>query len=281
MTVQPLERDTPVLELDGVDFRRGTTRILDGVSLTVRRGEHWALLGPNGSGKSTLLSFCGAIAHPTSGTVRVLGERLGATDVRTLRRLIGYVDPRHALRSPRTVRQIIETGVTGTIEPPLRWRADAETRRTVDGLAAVMGLGSRLDHRWPTLSQGERGRTLIARALVARPVLLLLDEPGTGLDLAARELLLQTLTRLAARQPALASVVVTHHLEDLPPSTTHAALLADGRIRAAGLVRDVLTDDAVSRTFGCRVAVSEHDGRWSARSRTDPTDIGGWGTPGS
>jgi len=256
----------PVLELQDVVFRRAGAEILHGVSLTVRAGEHWALLGANGAGKSTILRFCGALTHPTSGAVQVLGRRLGRVELQALRRSIGHVDPRHPLSSPLTVRDVVLTGLTGTIETPPRWEPDPGQAARALELIAVLGLGARAGERWPTLSQGERGRALIARALIGDPWLLLLDEPTTGLDVAAREQLLATIADLSRRDEALASVLVTHHLEELPATTTHAALVSDGRITASGPIDDVLTTENVSAAFAHPITVERRRGRWSARS---------------
>src|SRR6201996_4003612 len=190
----------PVLELADVTWRRDGSEIIRGVSFTVRAGEHWAMLGPNGAGKSTLLGFCGAVTHPTSGTVRVLGEQLGRVELQALRRAIGHVNPRHPLRSPLPVRDIVLTGITGTIETALRWRPTAADEDRVDDLIASLGLGGKAGSRWNVLSQGERGRVLIARALICEPRLLLLDEHSPGLDIAAREQLLESIDLLAETQ---------------------------------------------------------------------------------
>jgi iron complex transport system ATP-binding protein len=255
-----------VLELKDVTFRRDGKQILHGVSFTVRAGEHWALLGPNGAGKSTILSFCGAVAFPTTGTVRVLGEEMGRVELAALRRSIGHVNPRHPLRSRLAIRDIVLTGITGTIELPLRWEPSPADLARADSLIAAVGLDGKADARWPALSQGERGRALIARALAADPRLLLLDEPSSGLDVAAREQLLQTLDLLDEAHSGVASVLVTHHLEELPATTTHALLLSGGRVVAAGAIRDTVTTENVTEAFGHPINVDYHDGRWAARA---------------
>ncbi|MGI5218228.1 ABC transporter ATP-binding protein [Nocardia sp. CA-290969] len=254
------------MELTDVTLRRDGNQILDGISLTVRAGEHWALLGPNGAGKSTLLGFCGALTHPTAGTVRVLGEQLGRVELQKLRRSIGHVDPRHPLRSPLTVREVVLTGLTGTVDLPMRWSPPAvDIDRATAALEAV-GMAAKVERRWPTLSQGERGRALIARALITAPRLLLLDEPTTGLDVAAREQLLHTIDSLDSTHPGLASVLVTHHLEELPTSTSHALLIAGGRTVAAGPAGETITTATISAAFDHPVLVDRRHGRWSARS---------------
>jgi iron complex transport system ATP-binding protein len=258
---------TPVLEMSDVTFRRDGKHIIDGISLTVQPGEHWALLGPNGAGKSTLLGFCAAVTFPTTGTVRVLGGQMGRTDLAVLRRSIGHVNPRHRLQYPLTVRDVVLTGITATIDTAARWTPSAEQVARADELIDTVGLSARTEAVWPTLSHGERGRTLIARALIADPQLLLLDEPTTGLDVAAREQLLETLDTLDDSHPHMASILVTHHLEELPTSTTHALLIAHGRTVASGPARDTVTTDHVTTAFAHPVDVGFHDGRWTARAK--------------
>ncbi|GAA0559304.1 ATP-binding cassette domain-containing protein [Paractinoplanes ferrugineus] len=255
-----------VLQLDRVTFRRDRKQILHGIDYTVRAGEHWAMLGPNGAGKSTVLGFCGAVTHPTSGTVHVLGEQLGKVELQALRRSIGHVNPRHPLRSPLTVLEVVLTGITGTVETPSRWEPAAAELARARELIDLLGMTARAADRWPTLSQGERGRALIARALVGDPHLLLLDEPTTGLDVAAREQLLETVDLMHRTHPELASVLVTHHLEELPEGTTHALLIAAGRVVAAGPAESVLTNANVTAAFRHPIEVEHRAGRWSARA---------------
>ncbi|MFG3136170.1 ABC transporter ATP-binding protein [Streptomyces sp. NPDC048211] len=257
----------PVIRADRVSLVRDGNVLLDSVSLTVRSGEHWALLGANGAGKSTLLGLLGAVNHPTRGSVEVLGRTLGRVDLRELRTLLGHVDPRHPLRSPLTVSQVVLTGLTNSVEPLPRWSPGAEQRERAGRLLKMLGMGAKTQSRWPALSQGERGRTLIARALMPQPRLLLLDEPATGLDLAAREQLLESLDTLREENPELATVLVTHHLEELPASTTHALLLRGGRCMARGPADQVLTTDQVSDCFGHPVRITRTDGRWTARAQ--------------
>jgi iron complex transport system ATP-binding protein len=257
------------LEVDRVRvWTPGGGDLLRGVSWRVRAGEHWVLLGPNGAGKTTLLSLAGARRHPSSGAVRVLGQRLGSVDMRELRRSIGVVD--QALRMPDelTAEAVVLTGASGSVQP-LWDRYGAADRERAMELLALMGCAHLAGRRVGTCSHGERGRVRIARALMPAPPLLLLDEPASGLDLAARELLLAALAELAAFDPALATVVVSHHLEDLPPHTSHALLLAGGAVVAAGEVGDTLTGEAVSACFGIGVEVGRHDGRWLAAMTGD------------
>lgn len=239
--------------------------LLDGLSWTVRAGERWAVLGPNGAGKTTLLTLTGAVEFPSSGTIEILGETMGRTDAARLRQRIGFVDARDADRfTPLlTVREVVRTGSTGTIGYFEERLAMLDVDRA-DTLLGMFGLGRLAERRFGDCSAGERKRALIARALVAQPRLLLLDEPGAGLDLPGRELMLAALARVAEVDPKLAVVVTTHHLEELPASTTHALLLQDGRVLAAGPVTETLTDAGLSACFGIPIAVSRSGDRWSA-----------------
>ena len=268
--------DQPVLELSGVCFVREGRDILSDVDLSVHAGEHWALIGPNGAGKSTILSLAGAHEHPTRGRVVVLGEQLGRVEIRKLRESIGHVNPRHPLRSALDARQVVLTGATGTNDRMDRWVPPAELVARADELLTMLGLDDLGPTAvWPTMSQGERGRALIARALLNDPPLLLLDEPTTGLDVAAREQFLRTVDRLHHTHPDLATILVTHHLEELPESTTHAALVSDGRILAAGPADEVLTTALVSRAFRFPIEIGHTAGRWTARAANDDPAVTG------
>ena len=263
----PLD-DGPLLRTSEVDVVREGRYLLRSISLTIEPGQHWAVLGANGAGKSTLLALLGAVSHPTRGEVHVLGRRLGRVDLRELRSYLGHVNPRHPLRSPLTVREVVLTGLTNTTEPAPRRQPTAAQLDQADGLIDTLGMTARAEAPWTTLSQGERGRALIARALMPRPRLLLLDEPATGLDLTARELLLASLDDLRRRHPELASVLVTHHLEELPASTTHALLLREGECVGIGPVAEIVTTELVSACFGHPIRITREDGRWAARAAT-------------
>ncbi|MFB8172930.1 ABC transporter ATP-binding protein [Kitasatospora purpeofusca] len=268
------ETSAPLLRTRAVDVVRDGRHLLRGIDLDIHPGEHWALLGPNGAGKSTLLALLGAVSHPTRGEVDVLGRRLGRVDIRELRAHLGHVNPRHPLRSPLTVREVVLTGVTNTIEPDLHRKPAPEELERAELLIETLGMTEAAESPWTTLSQGERGRALIARALMPSPRLLLLDEPATGLDLTARELLLDSLDLLRHQHPELASVLVTHHLEELPESTTHALLLRAGETVAAGPVDEVMTTELVSATFGHPIRITRQDGRWTARAAARRTPTG-------
>ena len=265
-------RVEPALALEGVSVwhwhepTRSRRIALREIDWTVRPGETWALLGPNGAGKTTLLTVAAAQEFPSVGRATILGERLGRTNVPRLRERIGLVDGRLAARfSPGlTVTQVVESGATGTIG----WfpeRIGAAAHERAQALREVFGLEALAARRLAELSAGERMRTLVARALVSRPPLLLLDEPGAGLDLPGRETLLAALARLAAEEPRLATVMTTHHLEELPRSTTHALLLRGGATVAAGPAHLALTETHLTACFGLEVrAERSGDGRWHA-----------------
>jgi len=253
-----------VFEAAGVDLVRDGHLLLDQVSVAIRAGQHWALLGPNGAGKSTLLQIMATYAYPSRGHVDLLGRRLGRVNVFELRPWIGHVSPHHRVDSQRTVGEVVLTGVTGTIQLVQRRETSPAELSRAAALIELMGLGGRADAPWQILSQGERSRALIARALMAQPRLLLMDEPSAGLDVAGREQLLASVDDLRRQQPGLATVLVTHHLEELPASTTHALLLRGGRVLAAGPVANVLTTDLASTCFGHPVTVNHHAGRWAA-----------------
>ncbi|MFW0796063.1 ATP-binding cassette domain-containing protein [Gordonia sp. CPCC 205515] len=267
--MSPASHGDTVLDAASIDVVRSGRHLLRDVHLRVVPGEHWALLGPNGAGKSTLMTILGARGHPTTGTVDVLGKRLGRVDMRELRTHIGHVDPRWRIDVPLTAHEVVLTGLTNTPELDRRHTYTDAEHRHADDLLELLGMSARRDSVWPVMSQGERGRTLIARALMPQPALLLLDEPATGLDLAAREKLLTGIDQLRSEVPELASVLVTHHLEDLPMSTSHAMLLRDGVIVSAGLVDDALTSATISTCFDHDVVVRRAGGRWSAVAAPD------------
>jgi iron complex transport system ATP-binding protein len=239
--------------------------LLEGIDWEVGAGERWALLGPNGAGKTTLLTVAGAVEFPSRGDVAILGRTLGRTDVFRLREEIGFVDARAGRRfAPElTVMEVVCTGVTQTIGY-FAERLGHEQVEHVSELMSLFGLETLARRRFADCSHGERTRALIARALCARPRLLLLDEPGSGLDLPGRETLLAALDRLVKDQPDLALVTTTHHLEELPASTTHALLLRRGRVTARGPVGTTLTSQALTACFGLPIAARAEDGRWSA-----------------
>lgn len=261
----------PIVRVESVDLVRDGRFLLREVTLQIRAGEHWVLLGANGAGKSTLLSLLGATAHPTAGAVHVLGHRLGRVDMRQLRAHIGHVNPRHVVQASLTVRDVVLTGLTNTPEFLPRWTPTDPQIARAEELVHALGMGPRLNLLWPNLSQGERGRALIARALMPEPELLLLDEPATGLDLAAREQLLTSLDGLRAHDADRASILVTHHLEEIPSTTTHAVLIREGLVVAQGPVADVLTTSHVTECFNHPITITNKHGRWIAQTKVSET----------
>jgi iron complex transport system ATP-binding protein len=254
-----------VLQLNGVSVRRGTKLLLDSIDWTVEQDERWAILGPNGAGKTTLLQIAAATLHPTSGTAYVLGERLGAVDVFELRPRIGIASASVAQRIPN-YEVVIDLVVSAGYALMGRWR-EAYGRldvRRAHMLLDRMGVGDLAERTYGTLSEGERKRVQIARALMTDPELLLLDEPAAGMDLGGREDLIKRLTRFAADPDAPASVLVTHHPEELPPGISHIMLMREGRIVTAGLARDVMTTANLTATFGLPLSVERRNGRWIA-----------------
>ena len=254
------------VSLRDVTVTRNTRNIVDHVSLDFGVGERWAMIGPNGSGKSTILKMASSWMHPTSGQVFLFDRELGQFDVTEIRKDIGFVTPAHDLQWPLDGLDVVLTGITGTLETPMRWEPSAAEVTQARAAMREVGVEHLADTEWYVMSQGERGRVLIARALILQPKLLVLDEPMTGLDLTAREQLLDTLDDLSRVEPKLTSVLVTHHIEELPASTTHAALVSHGRIVAAGSAADVLTSVNVSAAFEHPIEVTFAHGRWAARS---------------
>jgi iron complex transport system ATP-binding protein len=239
--------------------------LLHDVDWTVEPGEHWVVLGPNGAGKTTLLNLAAAVSHPSEGTVEVLDQRLGAVDMRTLRESIGSLEPgiSRKIRGRYTGFEVVLTGATGSIAL-LHDRVTGDDRARADRLMDEIGVEALRDRKFEDCSQGERQRLLLARSLMDEPDLLLLDEPTTGLDLPSRERLIASLDTMAEANVHLPTVIVTHHLEEIPATTTHALLIRDGAIVAAGQADAVLTSDAVSTTFDIEVQVAHHTGRWAA-----------------
>ncbi|PWD49546.1 iron ABC transporter ATP-binding protein [Serinibacter arcticus] len=256
-----------VLSFDDVTVRRGGRDILSHLTWDVNDGERWVVLGRNGAGKTTLVQLAATRLHPTTGTVEVLEERLGRTDVFELRPRIGLSSASLAESIPgdESVLDVVLTasyGVTG------RWREtyeDLDTERAT-ALLHAFGMGTMLARTYGTLSEGERKRTQIARSLMSDPELLLLDEPAAGLDLGGREELVAALAEIAADDRSPVLVLVTHHVEEIPPHFTHVLLLRDGAAQAAGPLAEVLTAQNLTATFGVELEVTERDGRWSARA---------------
>lgn len=257
---------TAVIELDSVTVLRPGKALLQNVSWTVEDGERWVVVGANGAGKSTLMQIVGAQMYPTTGTATILGDRLGQVEVFDLRTRIGHSGTAIADRIPPT--ETVEDAVVSAAHAVTgRWREQYDPG-DLDRARQIMGeLGiSALAHRtFGTLSEGERKRTLIARALMTDPELLLLDEPGAGLDLGAREDLLLSLDVLSTAPGAPVVVMVSHHVEEIPPGFTHVLMLREGRVVAAGPIEETLTAESLGATFGMRLELSRAGGRYAAR----------------
>ncbi|HEY0890923.1 MAG TPA: ABC transporter ATP-binding protein [Nocardioides sp.] len=258
-----------VLDLRDVTVRRGQSLLLDRLSWTVEEDERWVILGPNGAGKTTLLQIAAAQMHPTVGSAEVLGSRLGAVDVFELRPRIGLTSAALAERIPREerVHDVVVSASYGVLG---RWKEqyDELDHGRAGDLLVEIGISHLADRTFGTLSEGERKRVQIARALMVDPELLLLDEPAAGLDLGGREDLVSTLSTLAYHPDAPATVLVSHHVEEIPPGFTHVLMLRRGAVVAAGLLEEELNEVSLSATFGMPLSLSHEDGRWAARRRT-------------
>ncbi len=256
-----------VLEFTDVVVRRDGRNIVDDLSWTVKDDERWVVLGPNGAGKTTLLQLADTLLHPTSGAVTILGERLGRTDVFELRPRIGFASSAMAKRVPpeETVLNVVLTAAYSVLG---RWREDyddIDERRALRVLAEWR-LDDLADRTFGTLSDGEQKRVQIARAVMTDPELLLLDEPTASLDLGAREELVGLLGGYAQAPTTPAMVIVTHHVEEIPVGFTHVLLLRDGGVVASGPIRETLTGESLTETFGLPITLSEEGGRFAARA---------------
>jgi iron complex transport system ATP-binding protein len=259
-----------VLAFSGVSVVRGGNTLLADISWEVEEGQRWVILGPNGAGKTTLLQLAAARIHPSDGVVGILGEVLGAVDVFELRPRIGLASASIAERIPGGER-VVDVVVTASYAVVGRWREeyDALDLARAQGLLGSMGVGHLANRTFGTLSEGERKRVQIARALMTDPELMLLDEPAAGLDLGGREDLVARLSALAEDVDAPVLVLVTHHVEEIPPGFTDVLLLREGRVVAAGPLELTLTAANLSATFGLPLALDRHGARWSARA-ADP-----------
>jgi iron complex transport system ATP-binding protein len=265
-TPTPPDDDT-VISFDRVSVIRGGSHLLRGLTWQVELDERWVVLGPNGAGKTTLLNLASGRLHPSRGTAWVLGERLGRTDINELRTRIGLTTGQLAERVPPTER-VLDVVVTAAWSVVGRWREsyDPQDEARARALLDQMGMGALVDREFGTLSEGERKRTQIARALMTDPEMMLLDEPTAGLDLGGREDLIGRLTELAEDPDAPAMVLVTHHVEEIPPGFTHALLLREGTVVASGLLGETLTAENLSKTFGLPLVVQRSGDRYSARA---------------
>ncbi|MFI6072739.1 ABC transporter ATP-binding protein [Actinoplanes sp. NPDC051343] len=266
VTTLPPDDDT-VLAFDRVSVIRSANFLVRSLSWQVELDERWVVLGPNGAGKTTLLNLASGRLHPSRGQAWVLGERLGRVDVNELRTRIGLTTGRFADQVPPGER-VLDVVVTAAWSVVGRWREsyDPQDEARARGLLEQFGMGALVDREFGTLSEGERKRTQIARALMTDPELMLLDEPTAGLDLGGREDLLARLTELALDPDAPAMVLVTHHVEEIPPGFTHGLLLREGTIVAGGPLGEVMTAGNLSKTFGLPLVVDRFGDRYTARA---------------
>jgi len=256
-----------VVELQEVSVMRGDKNILGPLSWTVNEGERWVIVGPNGAGKTTLFSLCATQIHPTKGALEILGERLGKVDVFELRPRIGNVGTYISTALPDEER-VIDVVLTGAYAMLGRWNEAYELwdeSRAV-ALLTIMGVRELAERKYYTLSDGEKKRALIARALMANPEVLLLDEPAAGLDLGGREDLLRRLDELAADNYAPATLIITHHIEEIPAGTTHGLLLQNGKAVAQGQITEVITSQNLTSVYGIPINVTYNNGRFSAQA---------------
>jgi iron complex transport system ATP-binding protein len=257
-----------VIELADVTVKRGSSILLNGVNWRVDDDERWVVLGPNGAGKTTLLQVVSTHVFPSDGMVAVLGELVGTVDVFELRPRIGLTSATLADRIPRSER-VGDVVVTASYAVVGRWREeyDALDHDRAEELLGELGVLHLRDRTFGTLSEGERKRVQIARALMTDPELLLLDEPAAGLDLGGREDLVSTLTVLANDPMSPATVLVSHHVEEIPPGFTHVLLLRAGAVVAAGPIDETLTEENLSENFALPLELEARDGRFAARRR--------------
>nr|WP_231286688.1 ABC transporter ATP-binding protein [Corynebacterium timonense] len=255
-----------MIDFRGVDVVRDGQRLVGPVDWQVELDERWVVVGPNGAGKTTLIRVASAQEFPSSGVAFVLGERLGRTDMRDLRASIGVTSSAIAHRVPQN-EKVKDLVVSAGYAILGRWREDYDEMDYEQALEVLEQVGALhlMDRTWGTLSDGEKKRVLIARAIMTNPELLIMDEPAAGMDLGGREDLVTYLGDLALDPDAPAIVMITHHLEEIPYGFTHALLLDEGEVVAQGLIEDVITSDNVSRAYHQPIDVTHSDGRFSAR----------------
>jgi iron complex transport system ATP-binding protein len=257
-----------VLELSNVSVRRGERVILGPLDWQVLEGHRWVILGPNGAGKTTLLQICSSLIHPTTGTIKILGEQLGKVDVFELRTRIGLTSSALVEQLPND-ELVMDVVLTAAYAMLGRWqeRYDLWDESRAMALLTALGVRELGDRLFGSLSEGEKKRVQIARALMADPELLLLDEPASSLDLGGREDLLKRIETFARDPLSPATVIVTHHIEEIPVGTTHALLLRNGSVISQGEIRSVITDVNLSLAYGLEISVQEESGRFFARAR--------------
>ena len=256
-----------IIEFTEVHVRRAERTILGPLSWVVHEDERWVILGPNGAGKTTLFQIAATNIHPTGGDAWILGEKLGRTDVFELRPRIGLTTNNLATDIPgsETVLNLVMTAAYGVIG---RWREEYDLwdESRALGILTTLGMKELRDQPFGTLSEGEKKRTLIARALMPNPELLLLDEPAAGLDLGGREDLLRRLHLLSTDPTSPATIIVTHHIEEIPSGTTHVMILGAGKAVAMGPINASLTSENLSAAYGISISLVQDNGRYFARA---------------
>lgn len=257
-----------LLSLSNVEVIRDGRTILGPLSWQISEGERWVILGPNGAGKTTLLQLLAALIHPTRGDVRILGERMGAVDVFELRPRIGFTSSAMIDLLPPE-EKVIDVVLTSAYAIAGRWNEDYDLwdESRAKALLTTFGVRELGDRTFGTLSEGEKKRVQISRALMADPEVLLLDEPAAGLDLGGREDILQRITSYTSDENAPATIIVTHHIEEIPAGTTHALLLNGGRALFAGPIGEVLTEESINEVFGVQISLSFNGRRYFAATR--------------
>jgi iron complex transport system ATP-binding protein len=256
-----------VIDFNEVCLTRGGRQILGPITWRVDEGQRWVILGPNGAGKTSLIAIAATLIHPTKGQARVLDELLGRVDVFELRHRIGLSSAALTDRIPPD-ECALDVVMTASWAVTGRWQEvyDLWDESRALGMLSLFGVSQNKDQKFGSMSEGERKRIQIARALMPDPELLILDEPAAGLDLGAREDLLTRLSGLALDPAAPTSLLVTHHVEEIPSGTTHALLLRDGGVVAAGPINEVLTSANISQAFDLTIDLSHENGRWFARA---------------
>jgi iron complex transport system ATP-binding protein len=252
----------PILDVSALTVERGKTTILRDIAWRVERGQHWVILGPNGCGKTSLLRALTGYMPPTDGAISVLGRRYGDCDWRDLRLGIGLVTSALQISIP-PAETAVETVMSGKFAQLDLWaRTTRADRAAALAHLRLLGAGHLAEREWIFLSQGERQRVLIARALMAKPRILILDEPCSGLDPVARDYFLGFVEKLARRRASPSLVLVTHHVEEITPAFTHALLLREGRVVADGPLAKALTARTLSTAFGAPMRLARRDGVW-------------------
>jgi iron complex transport system ATP-binding protein len=257
----------PVLNLQNVSVIRDGKTILGPLDWQVNENERWVILGPNGAGKSTLFALCSTQTHPTTGSVEILGSKLGAVDVFEVRPRIGFMGPTLVNLFPED-EKVIDIVLTAAYAMLGRWNESYELwdESRAQGLLTTLGVRELAQRNFSTLSEGEKKRVLISRSLMSDPEILLLDEPASGLDLGGREDLLNRFDLLANDPYAPATLIITHHIEEIPAGSTHALLLKSGKVVGSGPIATVITSEKLSVAYDMPISVSVMNNRYSANA---------------